>query len=512
MKKAIVLSAVVLLMSPILCFLSFAMNDFPLFLKKPMINFPTRKENRTGFPIAMVERTFFNRGPQKAVAYEIYSDIDNDGVQEKLVLESSQVSWGRGRGQYNRLLIYRIGYKNEELVFDSVKAGINDFRGVHIGKNQWIRIADEDQDGSPEIYIRERALAKTPGRLGIIEKVNDQFSVVFFGYLDDYGYKEFDHHLVLYGKTSLDGKGRFNTASWTAFDKQDSQYVTSYQYTLQVIKMKMAEDSESFKNGPQFVTASEEIGLAILGGYTEKLKSFVKNNRDFLSKIKYHHRPLLTQKELADPDTLVLHLQTMLAKTMVWRKTLNQAEAVSAGDLGAEQVLIYGYNQDGIKVMLFSGTNIHGYLRFFLQDPLNMKELFDYKDVMKDGTGKYQLQFNCGDASKKAELKKDIITGQLQFDPSFDFSVDIEVSKNSGMRSSNFDFGDSVMMSGKFGPIKKEKEFQAISVTYDKTGKFSSATSIDSQGKFEYISMWLREYLNKNDNGINDEKMVRDGI
>lgn len=510
MKKAFIYSLVVFLMIPILCFLSFAMNDFHLFLQKPTPNLPTRKINRASLPISMAKREIFNQEPPKAVVYEISADIDNDGVPEKLVLESDKRGWNRGRGQYNRLLIYRTHDNNEELVFDSLKAGIIDFLGIHIDKSQWIRIADDDQDGIPEIYIQECASAKNPGRLGIIAKVNDQFSLVFLGYLDDYGYQEFDHHYVLYGKTSLPGKGRFNTPLWTAFDKQDGNYVSSYRYTLQVIKMKIAEASESFSKDPGFATASEVIGLAVIGGYTEKIKTFINNNKELLLKIKYRHRPLLTQRELANPDTLLSNLNTRFAETMAWRTTLHQEDAISATDLAADQVVIYGYNHDGVKVMLFSGTNIQGYLQFLLQDPLTMKEILEQNDVVKDETGKYQLQFNCGDARKIAELKKDIITGHLQFDPSFDISLDIEVSKNSGKRSSNLDFGDSVIISGKLGPIKKEKEFQTISVTYDKTGKFSSATSIDNQGKFEYISMWLRDFLNKNNNGIEIDSLVKD--
>jgi hypothetical protein len=88
-------------------------------------------------------------------------DIDRDGNPEKLVLDVEKEEYDRyeklfGKNLYSRLLIYIINVGNEELVFDSITAGITEFEGERINKEEFIRIADDDNNGITEIYLHER--------------------------------------------------------------------------------------------------------------------------------------------------------------------------------------------------------------------------------------------------------------------------------------------------------------------------------------------------------------------
>ena len=82
------------------------------------------------------------------------ADLDRDGRLEKVVLEGEKgEDYGRSwAAKYKRLLIYN---KKGKLVFDSIQAGMRPYDGMDISDGELIRIADDDQNGAPEIYLME---------------------------------------------------------------------------------------------------------------------------------------------------------------------------------------------------------------------------------------------------------------------------------------------------------------------------------------------------------------------
>ena len=278
---------------------------------------------------------------ERIIVYQINADIDNDGLPEKIVLDEEKASYHESPGEYSRLLIYKISDKNEVLVFDSTKAGIRGFCGEHISKNELIRITDDNKDGTPEIYLSGFTSGSSPDEIVIIEYIAGKYTIMFDNEIANFGYKDFnnDGHLELYGIIQFGGQVRFNSPLWAAFIKKDDKYVPSYQYTQQLIKWRINEAIMSFKTKPDWSTADNIIGMYIFGGYIDELKSFMKENREILAKLKFFDEPFLTPDELSNFDTFFNSQKIMYDKKAVWLQSLQTenlriAKANSASEEG----------------------------------------------------------------------------------------------------------------------------------------------------------------------------------
>ncbi len=149
---------------------------------------------------------------------------------------------------------------------------------------------------------------------------------------------------------------------------------------------------------------------------------------------------------------------------------------------------VYGYDEKGNRVSVASGKDEKSFLAFLTQDPTSLNNSLNNNGatVIND---KYNLTFVRGNAVEPLGNA----AGAIKVGKNFDFTFEYSRNKQSGMRSSNFEFtkGSFTVTVGGF----VFKDYRALSVTYKSNGQFSSATSINQRGKFEYLTPHLKKYL-----------------
>lgn len=238
---------------------------------------------------------------ERIIVFDKKVDLDNDGKPERIVLDALKESLGNGPGEYSRLLIYETADGTEKLVFDSEKSGITDFCGVGFGKDEMIRIADDDGNGRLEIYLSEYGFASDPCRLGIIEKKGG-YHVLYFGFLDDFQYKDYDNdgNLEISGVTAMGGQVRYNAPLWTAFKREGNQYVSSYTCTKILIDQLVKGAEAEFIKEPSSGSAYMATSFFVLAGDREGFKSFLLNHKDALIKCGFY-----SKEDLDDVNAII---------------------------------------------------------------------------------------------------------------------------------------------------------------------------------------------------------------
>lgn len=223
---------------------------------------------------------FATNDNERIIEYDKMIDLDMDGVLERVVLDNQK----DGEFSYTRLLIYQVKDEKEKLLFDSIKAGVTDFCGQSINKNELIEIADDDHNGMPEIYLQEWGFASDPCRVAIVEKTNHQYQVLFFDHLDDLAYKDFDNDGIfeLYGCTMLGEGILFGAAEYSVFKRKDGVYCFSTELS-QIYNLELcAKAEETFNSDSNFGNLENLICRYARAGQKEKGIAVIKKNFSLL--------------------------------------------------------------------------------------------------------------------------------------------------------------------------------------------------------------------------------------
>lgn len=263
---------------------------------------------------------------ERIIVYETKADLDNDGKPERVVLDVEKEGYRKIFGtdlyRYSRLLIYKTDGDKEELVFDSIKAGIADFEGGMVSKEELIKIADDDKNGIPEIYLKELPTPTIASRFAIVEKQNNGYQILFLDHLNDFKYKDWDNDgtIDLYGLTEEGGQIRFNPALLTVYKRIGNKYVPSYDGTKALLYDSLQKSKAAFKNKPESWLANSIIGTCALLRDKAQLKSFITENKEYLIKINIFY----DNTKLDDVDVFVRNFQPLDRRKAGWLENLKK--------------------------------------------------------------------------------------------------------------------------------------------------------------------------------------------
>lgn len=262
---------------------------------------------------------------ERFIVFEMKVDLNNDGKKERIVLDALKEGYGLDPGVYDRLLIYQYKDGNEEVVFDSIEAGIIDFCGDYISDKELIKIEDNNKNGVLEIYLQEYGFACDPFRVAIIEEINKKFVVLFFDHLESFSYTDFDNDnvLELIGITNY-GQFYFSTPLWTVFVRRDNEYYPSPEYTKRYNEIKLKESLMRFEEEQNWETAYDVITMYILCGLEGRMEEFINSYRNILINLESPWGPILSEEELDEASKSVTINQQLMNETKEWLESLKE--------------------------------------------------------------------------------------------------------------------------------------------------------------------------------------------
>jgi len=214
---------------------------------------------------------------------EIKSDIDADDELEKIVLcvENKQ----HNEEIYNNIKIYDYVNKIEEKVFDLNEEGYS-IDGNYINNTkELIVISDNNKDDIVELYFEEWAYASDPPRKLIIQKIDNEYKILFFDKIYDITFEDIDGDelLELYGQTVSGGQTSINKGFVTVFKMNNYKYKASYGLTRELVKRKTDMAEKEFKDNPSFEALNKLGYQYAYMGSIDKCKELIKNNQALIN-------------------------------------------------------------------------------------------------------------------------------------------------------------------------------------------------------------------------------------
>ncbi len=216
---------------------------------------------------------------KRIIIQEVKKDLDNDGKPERIVFDADKEYNSKRPDRYRRMLIYNC---HNYLVFDSEKAGL-DIEGAKFKEtSSSIKVADNNRNGVPEIYLFEKANGGTPGRIVIIESDQTNYHVLLSSNLENYWFEDLDNDgkLELLGDTGNSAWELLYFMDKTVFKQKGFKYVPNYELTWQQVDKEQSKASEDFLYTHSFDNLLRLITLdAVLGLKDEGLR-LIKENPD----------------------------------------------------------------------------------------------------------------------------------------------------------------------------------------------------------------------------------------
>ncbi|MEW6173316.1 MAG: hypothetical protein AB1510_09675 [Bacillota bacterium] len=214
---------------------------------------------------------------ERVKVYEVIEDLDMDGKGERIVSDLEKGKTGDSQRVYSRILVFD---GHNKPVFNSEEF-IDDLYGCFLegSKTDLVRVSDLDGNGVKEIYFSDCSSSEVQN-LGIVEKYEGNYRLLFFQPLADYNYKDFngDGMLELYGRTRnaqfLCWSGRD-----TVYCRSKDRFVPSYSCTRRLWEERCRDSKKAFENRPDMDTFGELLtGYAVMG-YKDKGLEIINNSR-----------------------------------------------------------------------------------------------------------------------------------------------------------------------------------------------------------------------------------------